>query len=61
MRICQGLKLVEDVKAVDMYFDEQDCEVYTGDDGKFYSKILNQSNVKMNDNKVRENQQGVLD
>ncbi len=42
------------VKAVDMYFNEEDCEVYTGDDGKFYSAILNQSNIMANNNKVKE-------
>jgi len=42
------------VKAVDMYFDEEECEVYTGDDGKFYSAILNQANITANNNKVKE-------
>jgi len=43
-------KKVKKVPAVDRYFDEEDCGVYSSE-GKFYSKILNQTNITRNNNK----------
>jgi len=43
-----------------MCFDEEDCEVYIGDDGKIYSKMLNMCSIAMNNNKVKGNKAFLL-
>jgi len=44
-------KKIKSIEAVDQYFDEEDYEIYTSEEGKFYAKMLHQETVDENNDK----------